>query len=402
MNLLKNQRQTVKNTKDFDYLSGQELYFDSACQTLRPQPVIDAVNEYYLEYNACGERVKYDWGIKVDEKIEATRQKLLKLAGKSERDYVCAFTLNTTYGINLILSQLPTKTYRRIVTSEVEHNSVFLPSITWAKHFGMDRVVLGREPDGSLPYGIKDLDKAVVVVNTTSNVNGVNLVNAKQLADDTHQAGGIIILDGAQTMGHNPESIKDVDYDALCFSGHKMYGPSIGVIIIKKQLLEKLDLSFIGGGTVEDVQLDSYTLLRDDLASHLEAGLQNFSGIIGLGAAVDWQKAYRPEGKSPLEHQAFLAEKLFAGLSEIPSVQLINQTPGSITSFYTDKIDAHKLAIYISARGVMARSGYFCCHYWLDAKQHLPPLLRLSIGLNNTEAQVDETLATLTKIIGGR
>lgn len=391
-----------EGTKDFGYLDSRELYFDSACQTLRPQQVIDAVNEYYLEYNACGDRVKYDWGIKVDEKVSAARQGLLKLAGKSERDYACAFTLNTTYGINLILSQLPGGDYKKMVTSETEHNSVFLPSITWAKHFGLERVVLARGPDGSLVYEAKDLDKAVVLVNATTNVDGGNLVNAKRLADDTHAAGGIVIFDGAQTMGHDPRVINGVDFDALCFSGHKMYGPSLGVIIIKKKLLGQLDLKFIGGGTVEDVQRDSYTLLRDEPASRLEAGLQNFSGIIGLAAAVEWQKSFRPGGKSPQQHQELLANKLFTGLQSIPSLQLLNQTPSSIVSFYSDKIDAHKLAIYLSAQGIMARSGYFCCHYWLDAKKHLPPLLRLSVGLNNTEVQVDTVLETLTKIIGGR
>ncbi|MGA3150544.1 MAG: aminotransferase class V-fold PLP-dependent enzyme [Candidatus Saccharimonadales bacterium] len=395
-------KQTSKHVKDFDYLADEAFYFDSACQTLRPQQVIDAVNEYYHEYNACGDRVKYEWGLKVDEKIRTTRQNLLVLAGKSDRDYACAFTLNTTYGINLLLSQLPAKTYERIVTSEIEHNSVFLPSMTWAKRFGIERLVLGRGPDGSLIYSTKDLDKGMVVVNTTTNVNGVNLINAAELANDVHHAGGIVMLDGAQTMGHNPESIKNVDFDGLCFSGHKMYGPSLGVIIIKRKLLDALDLSFIGGGTVEDVQKDSYTLLRGEPESHLEAGLQNFSGIIGLNAAVEWQKNYRPEGKKPQQHEEFLANKLFAGLKAMPSVQLFNQAPSSIISFHSNKIDAHKLAIYLSAEGVMARSGYFCCHYWLDVKSHLPPLLRLSLGLNNTEAQVDKLLNTLSAIIGGR
>ena len=174
MALFHTAKQIDNAVQDFDYLDNRALYFDSACQTLRPKQVVDAVNEYYLEYNACGGRVKYDWGIKVDEKILATRRALLKLAGKSERDYVCAFTLNTTYGLNLLLSQLPLNTYQQIVTSEIEHNSVFLPSITWAKKLGLKRLVLQREPDGTLLYEPKDLEKSVVVVNTASNVNGAD------------------------------------------------------------------------------------------------------------------------------------------------------------------------------------------------------------------------------------
>jgi len=399
---LRAQAKTDSPNADFSYLPADTLYFDSACQTLRPQQVIDAMDEYYHEYNACGERVKYEWGRKVDEKVERTRESLLKLAGKSGRDYVCAFTLNTTYGLNLVLSQLPHGAYKNLVTSEIEHNSVFLPTITWAKKLGLKRTVLARQNDGSISYTKNDLDKSVVVVNTTSNVNGANLANARELVRDAHVTGGIVIFDGAQTMGHNAEILKGVDYDAICFSGHKMYGPSLGVIIIKKELLNILSFDFIGGGMVQDVQLDSYTLLPDEPHTRLEAGLQNFAGIIGLGAAIDWQKNYRPEGQPAKEYELALGQKLFDGLSQIPSLKIFNQSPVSIVSFYSPKIDAHQLAIYLSAQDIMARSGYFCCHYYLSAKLNLPPLLRLSLGLNNTEDQVDKLIEILQKIIGSR
>ena len=385
--------------KDFDYLAETQIYLDSACQTLRPQQTINAMDRYYHEYNACGERVKHEWGRKVDEEIQDTRERLLKLIGKSRREYVCAFTLNTTYGINLLLSQLAENTFERIITSAMEHNSVFLPSITYARKLGLGRSVLSRQPDGALDYQPQQLSKSIVLVNTTSNIDGSILTNATALASDTHRAGGIVILDAAQTMGHHPELITHVDFDAACFSGHKMYGPSIGVIIAKKTLLERLDPSFIGGGTVQDVQRDAYTLLPDEPASRLEPGLQNFAGIIGLGAAIGWLAKYRPEGKMPKDYVQALAQKLYDGISRIPHVTLFNHAPSSIVSFYSDKINAHKLSIYLSAQGIMARSGYFCCHYYLDALSHLPPLLRLSLGLNNTQRQVESTVRILERII---
>ncbi|MDD4308364.1 MAG: aminotransferase class V-fold PLP-dependent enzyme, partial [Thermoplasmata archaeon] len=114
-----------QNVSDFSYLKEDNIYFDSACQTLRPKPVIDAMTDYFYRYNACGGRVKYDWGKKVDQKILDTRNQVLSLLGKSSSEYVVAFTLNTTYGINLVLEQLPPK-FTKVVTSEIEHNSVFL------------------------------------------------------------------------------------------------------------------------------------------------------------------------------------------------------------------------------------------------------------------------------------
>jgi selenocysteine lyase/cysteine desulfurase len=97
----------------------------------------------------------------------------------------------------------------------------------------------------------------------------------------------VVILDGAQSTAHNPEVLDGVDYDALCFAGHKMYGPSIGIIVAKKELVKELDLYLLGGGTVQDVQHDSYTLLPEDIGSHLELGLQDFAGIIGLDAGIN-------------------------------------------------------------------------------------------------------------------
>ena len=117
---------------DFAYLPQSAVYFDAACQSLRPQPVIDAVNEYYQMFNSCGERVKYDWGLKVDERVEQTRSDILKFLKLSSRKYFISFTLNTTYGLNLILSQLKPDGLASIVTSDIEHNSVFLSTMAFS------------------------------------------------------------------------------------------------------------------------------------------------------------------------------------------------------------------------------------------------------------------------------
>ena len=96
---------------DFDYLKEGEVYLDSACQSLRPRCVIDALNNYYTEHNSCGERVKYKWGVETDEKVEEARELVLKYLGLKPKKYTVSFTLNTTYGINLILSQLNSLKY---------------------------------------------------------------------------------------------------------------------------------------------------------------------------------------------------------------------------------------------------------------------------------------------------
>ena len=389
-----------KNALDFSYLDDKTVYLDSACQTLRPQQVIDAMAEYYHEYNSCGGRVKYEWGVKLDEKIKETRKKTLAFVSKSASEYAVAFTLNTTYGLNLVLGQLPPK-FKKIITSNIEHNSVFLPTMTAAKRMNIPRFVLGRRDDGSLVYDNEDIASAIVVLNTMSNIDGRELTNLREIANDVHKTGGIVLVDAAQGASHDQKIIRESDFDALFFSGHKMYGPSLGVIVIKKSLLKALDIGFIGGGMVEDVEAETYQLISDpeDLSSRLEIGLQNFAGIIGLSASLDWIKSHKLEGMPAHTHQDNLAKLLFDELSHIPSLRLINSAPSPIVSFYSEKVDAHRLAIFLSAQKMMVRSGYFCCHYYLKNLKKYPPLVRVSLGLNNTKEQVESFVKTLQTIM---
>lgn len=393
-------QQSTKNIQNFEYLHKETVYLDSACQTMRPQQVIDAMTEYYHKYNSCGGRVKYDWSIQLDEKIQETRKKVLSFVGKSPSEYAVAFTLNTTYGINLVLGQLPRK-FTKIITSDIEHNSVFLPTMTAAKRLNIPRVVLERLENGSVAYNKEEISGAVAVLNSMSNIDGRELLNLKEITNDLHKTGGVILIDAAQGISHQQDIILKSDFDALFFSGHKMYGPSIGVIVIKKSLLITLDVGFIGGGMVEDVESDTYRLISDpdDLSSRLEIGLQNFAGIVGLNACIDWLKSYKPEGMSANAHQEKLARFLFDELSQIPTLKFMNSSPGPIVSFWSDKIDAHRLAIFLSTQNIMVRSGYFCCHYYLKNLKKHPPLVRVSLGLNNTQEQVEFFVKTLRTII---
>lgn len=382
---------------DFAYLDPGSCYLDAACQTLRPQCVIDAETEYYRTYNACGGRVKYAWGVAVDRGVGEARRLLLQYAGKRADEYAVAFTLNTTYGINLVLHQLQSGAFRGIVTSAIEHNSVLLPSLTWAKRARATHAVLPREQDGSLRYAPSDLQRAVVLVNAMSNIDGRTLPNARRLAEDTHAAGGILLIDAAQGFAHAPEELRNVEYDAAFGSGHKMYGPSIGFVIIKRSLLARLDPFFIGGGTVTDVDTEGYRLMGEGEEAHavLEAGLQNWGGILGMKTAVSWLSS-QDEAKKQ-EHACALA--LADGLRAMPRVHMLNAAPSPIVSLHVDGIDAHRLALYLSENDIMCRSGHFCCHRYLQHELRLPPLLRVSLGLYNTPAHVETFLRSLTTIL---
>jgi cysteine desulfurase/selenocysteine lyase len=385
----------------FSWLDPRDIYLDAACQSLRPRPVIDALTGYYTTFGACGGRVKYAWGHRVDEEVGATRDAVLELLGLSGRTYAVSFTLNTTYGLNLLLGQLPVGAFERVVTSHIEHNSVFLPTMTVARRLGADRLVLERHADGALAYEPRQLERAVVVVNAVSNVDGRRLTNLAELVRDAHARGGIVLLDAAQAVPHAIDLLHGTDADAICFSGHKAYAPTLGVVVARRDLLSRLDVGFVGGGMVSDVREDGFDLLPDEPSSRLEAGLQAWGEIVGLRAALGWLAQLRIGGRSPSEHLDGLGTQLHEGVAAVPGVTLVTTRPSPIVTLYAPTQDAHRLAVFLSRQRIMVRSGYFCAHHYLRERLALPPLLRLSLGLHSTAADVNSAVSALDRLMRG-
>ena len=402
---------------DFSYLKEKDIYLDGACQSLRPEPVIDALNAYYKEFNSCGERVKYKWGRITDEKVNSTREKVLDYLKLKKKDYFVSFTLNTTYGLNLLLSQFDAKLAKTkyIVTSDIEHNSPFLSTISFSKKNDIKRKVISRNEDGSV--NLKDIPKnSLVVLNAASNIDGRTLLNIKEVIKHVHENNGFIIIDAAQAMAHSKEILEKTEPDAICFSAHKMYAPSLGVMIIRKDFVKYIDTSFIGGGMVDDVDLETYLLSAenpDHLYTKFESGLQAWGEIIALGAAIDWLEKLPKATKKTLEDNErkifdFFKEHGTIGNIDIKKedrdksdkkFHLLNHEPTSTMSFYVDGLDSHLLGEALAGEGIMTRTGYFCVHYFLDHKMHFPPLVRISLGYQNTPEQIDKLLDELKKLM---
>lgn len=384
---------------DFDYLGEGEVYLDTACQSLRPRPVIEALNNYYTKHNSCGERVKYKWGIETDEKVDATRSKVLKLLKLPHRKYTVSFTLNTTYGINLILSQLKAECFDKVMTSDIEHNSPFLATMTFAERTGLPREVIKREADGSIDLNACDFNRAVVVVNCASNFDGRKLGNVKELVKCVHKADGIVIIDAAQAMAHSVDVLQGIEADAICFSAHKLYSSSLGVIVWHDDLVEKMEVGFVGGGMVDDVERDSFLLSaegKEHRYTRFEAGLQAWGEIVALGAALDWMKHLPKSAWTNLEANT---KELYDFLSNSDKVHLVNREANPTMTFYIDGMDSHTLGGALSREDIMARTGYFCAHYYLDHVLGMPPLIRFSLGLHNRPEDIEKVKKVMAKIV---
>ena len=385
---------------DFNYLGEGEVYLDGACQSLRPRPVIEAINRYYTEHNSCGERVKYKWGRETDELVEECREKVLKFLKLKSKKYTTSFTLNTTYGINLILSQIDASKFKKVMTSEIEHNSPFLATLAFSERTGLPREVMKRNDDGSINIDDYDFDGAIVVVNCASNFDGRKLLNISELLKAVHKAGGILIIDAAQAMAHLADILRGVEVDAICFSAHKLYAPSLGVIVWRDELEKILQPRWLGGGMVDDVNLDSYQLSAENKEhryTRFESGLQAWGEIVGLGAALDWLESLP---KSDWENLEKNYTELYEFLKASPKVHFVNKEANPTMSFYIEGMDSHLIGEALSREDIMARTGYFCAHYYLDHVLHLPPLIRFSLGLHNRPEDIAKIKKVLGKILG--
>ncbi len=297
----------------------------------------------------------------------------------------------------MILSQIKTDGIKKVMTSDIEHNSPFLATITFSRENNIPREVITRDDDGSIDLDKYDFTGALVVVNSASNIDGRQLLNLNDLIKKIHKQGGIIIIDAAQAMAHMSTILEKTEADAICFSAHKMYAPSLGVIVMRRDLLPRIKTTFIGGGMVDDVTSETDYVLSADSPQHaytkFEAGLQAWGEIIALGAAIKWLM----EAKKSSRVEEY-AERLHKILSDTPGINVISPTPSPTMSWYHDKLDAHLLSEALSDEGIMTRSGYFCAHYYLDAVKHYPPLVRMSLGLHNKESDIDHVAAVLKKL----
>jgi selenocysteine lyase/cysteine desulfurase len=411
-------------TTSFNYLQENLGYFDHACQSLRPEKVLQAEFKYYTTSNACAGRGNHPLTEYVDKKIEETREKILEFVGKNKNSYTVVFCPNTTYGINLILSNLNWSKFDSVATTQKEHNSVLLPSISYSKKFDKKLTFLEQNEDFSFdPNQLLSLKHSVCLFNTTSNIDGHKIKDIEVIVKTLKIENNIVLLDATQSLAHSNIDWTNIDFDCLFCSGHKMYAPSIGFMVIKKKLIKSLDQYWVGGGTIQEASTQDYKLIEYDseIQSRLEFGLQDYAAIFGLNQAIDWLKNYNISYEypkltyQPKESGIFLDTKndqrqiyinnlanfLFKHLKTIEKagrIKIINKTASSIVSFYSYKVDSYGITRALSAKGLVARSGFMCAHSYIKEGLEAPALVRISLGLHNTPKELIKLLETIAEI----
>lgn len=378
------------------------IYFDNACMTLRPMQVVQAINDYYENYPACGGRSIHKFGLKVTELCDNAREKVRHLIG-AELSKEIVFTKNTTEAINLVANSLGLKKGDTVVTTDIEHNSNLVPWLVLSERAGTKHIAAKSNDDTTFNMSEfqKAMNRSVKLVSMvhTSNLSGVT-IPAREIIEIAHECGALVMLDGAQSTPHMRIDVRKLNVDFFAFSVHKMCGPSgIGVLYGKKDELRKLEPFITGGDTVSDTHYDSYTLLEPP--QRFEAGLQDYAGVIGAGAAADYIAMVGPDEIE--RHVTTLNKAMTEQLADVENLTLIGprepKLRRGIFSFNVKGMNPHDVAMVLDEiANIMIRSGRHCVHSWFNA-HGLEGSARASLYFYNTLEEVKVFTDTLAQVI---
>ncbi len=380
---------------------GMGIYMDSACQSLRPDSVISSMNDYYENYPACGGRSVHSMATKVSLAMDSTREKLADFFGTDDPDcYV--FTKNCTEGLNTAAFGLGLGRGDAVVTTDTEHNSNHVPWLYLRDNVGIERRMSRSNPDGTFDIeSFKScMDKKVKVVSVqhANNVTGCT-VPVKEVAEIAHDYGATVIVDGAQAAPHMPVNLKNIDADIYCMSIHKMLGPTgMGCMYGKREVLESLKPLMVGGGTVGLATYDSVNLAP--IPDKFEAGLHNYAGIVGTGAAIDYLNKIGMDEIAKWD--SVLMNRLMSGLEDVKNVHPVGpEDPnlrGGVFSFNIDGLGPHDVAMMLdNMANIMIRSGMHCTHPYYVSKG-IEGSARASVYLYNNLEEMDKFVDTVRKI----
>jgi cysteine desulfurase / selenocysteine lyase len=378
------------------------VYLDSACMSLVPQVVLDAMAEYYRDFPGCSGRSLHRFAEEVGRRYEATRSAFAHRLGRGDpRDIV--FVRNSTEAINLVAQGLDWKRGERVLISDREHNSNLVVWQRLATERGIRIEILPLSDSGDLDSDLLEerLSRGVRLVSLfhTSNLDGQSLP-VREVTERAHDHGATVLFDGCQAAPHEPLELDRLGVDFYAVSGHKMLGPTgTGILAAAPNRLATLRPLLLGGETVEWSTLSDHELRPPP--HRFEAGLQNYAGIVGAGAALGYLA--RLDGEEMRTWEVALNRRFTDAFADEPRVHLLGplapERRPSIAAFTLDGVDPHDAALFLDeGYRVMVRSGRHCVHSWY-AERGIPGNVRASFYLYNHPADIDALVAGVRELL---
>ena len=398
-----------KIREDFPVLSrevhGKPLvYLDNAATSQKPRSVIEALVDYYETYNSNVHRGVHTLSMEATDRYEEAREKVARFINAEAPESVI-WTRNATESINLVARSWAEESISRgdeIVVTRLEHHSNLVPWQRIAARNGATLRFLGMTEGGAV-----DMDGAASVINPRTKLVAVTQVSNSlgtvvpvgELAGMARSVGAAVLVDGAQSVPHQPVDVQDLDCDFLALSGHKMMGPTgIGALYARREVLEQMEPFLHGGEMVLEVSYEEASW--NELPMRFEAGTPNIADAIALGAAVDYLTGLGMENVR--EHEKELTAYALDAFGELEEVDLFGpldvEERGGILSFYSSDVHPHDLGTFMDQEGVAIRTGHHCTMPLMGALG-VPATARASLYVYNTEQEVDALVDALKRAL---
>lgn len=378
------------------------VYLDSTATSQKPIQVIQGMAEFYSQSNANIHRGIHTLAEEATAAYEAARQGVADFIGApSPRQVV--FTRNATESINLVAAtwgRANLKSGDVIILTEMEHHSNLVPWQILAAELDLHLEFIPVTQEGLLDKDVYssllDLKPRLVAFTHMSNVLGT-ITPARDMIRMAHQAGGLTLLDGAQSVPHFSVNVQDLDVDFMVFSAHKMCGPTgIGVLYGKRELLESMPPFMGGGDMIKRVSLRSF--VPTELPHKFEAGTPAIAEAIGLGIAIEYLSRVGMETIAAYEHE--IVDYALERLEEIPGVRIFGPSAdhrGGVVSFTLDGVHPHDISQILDRDGIAIRAGHHCAQP-LHEKFNLSATARASFYLYNTREEVEKLVEGIYKV----
>jgi len=340
------------------------VYLDNAASSQQPSSVIEAVANYHSHDHANVHRGVHTLSERATDAYEGARDKLQSFISASSRSEI-VLTSGTTESINLVAQSFCRPKLAagdKIVITHLEHHSNIVPWQLVCEQTGAELLVAPMNQDGevdneSLENLLAD-DVCMLAIAHVSNALGtINPV--KEIIAKAHALNIPVLLDGAQGVPHMRIDVQELDCDFYAFSGHKMFGPTgVGVLYGRETLLDAMPPYQGGGDMILEVSFDG--TIYNELPYKFEAGTPNISGVIGLGAAIDYLISVGMANIA--QHEEQLLEYMTEELKQVEGMRLFGtaKNKASVQSFLVDDIHSHDLGTILDHQGVAIRTGHHC------------------------------------------
>ena len=377
------------------------IYIDAASTTPTPQPVVDAMCEYYYHFNSNTGSRAYRTAIKATAEVRKTREKLAKFINSDPQEII--FTKNTTEAINLVGHGFKFEKGDSIIVPNIEHHSNLLPWLNLQKK-GINVNIIksdeyGRVNPADIENTIDETTKLVTVTHVSNSIG--SLLPVEEIGKIVKENNAYYMVDAAQSMGHMSLDVKKIQADFVASPGHKgLLGPvGTGFLYCNQEIIEDLEPINLGGGTVSDVTEDDFKLSK--VPGRFEGGTQNISGIIGLGGAVDYLNRIGMEKIE--EHGKKLTKFMYNEIKEIEN-SIVYGHPEAIydmVGFNISGVNCHDVAkILDEQKNICVRSGMHCAIPAIRqiGAYDLGGTVRASIHYYNTKEEIQTLIDTLEEI----